>query len=195
MLICFLLIYISQYFPSFPVSQFLLPNSPTLRFEACDARLAFPCWDEPSAKATFTVEMEYPAELICLSNMPPVKESQNGKLKTVLFDKSPKMSTYLLAWVVGEFEYIEAKTSRDVVMRIYTEIGKKDQAQYALKIAVKCLDFYEKYVANYLHVISHMECLRGITAKFIWNIPVSLSLPLALWLGTLVSIIHCQNKI
>ena len=79
--------------------------------------------------------------------MPPAKESQDGKLKTVLFDKSPKMSTYLLAWVVGEFEYIEAKTTRGVVMRIYTSIGKKDQAQYALKIAVKCLDFYEKYVS------------------------------------------------
>ena len=75
-----------------------------------------------------------------------MRESQNGKLKTVLFDKSPKMSTYLLTWVIGEFEYIEAKTTRGVVMRIYTETGKKAQAEYALKLGVKCLDFYEKYV-------------------------------------------------
>ena len=115
------------------------------QFEACDARLAFPCWDEPAAKATFTVQMEYPKDLLCLSNMPIVKEESNDKYKIVTFDKTPKMSTYLLAWVIGEFEYIEAKTSRDIIMRIYTSVGNKDKAQYALKVACKCLDFYEKY--------------------------------------------------
>eukprot|EP00484_Ammonia_sp_Unknown_P001996 CAMPEP_0197023626 /NCGR_PEP_ID=MMETSP1384-20130603/4294_1 /TAXON_ID=29189 /ORGANISM="Ammonia sp." /LENGTH=884 /DNA_ID=CAMNT_0042451869 /DNA_START=21 /DNA_END=2675 /DNA_ORIENTATION=+ len=116
------------------------------QFEACDARLAFPCWDEPAAKATFTLQMEYPKELLCISNMPAVKEEEvNDKLKRVTFDKTPKMSTYLLAWVIGEFEYIEAKTSRDIIVRIYTSVGSKDKAQYALKVAVKCLDFYEKY--------------------------------------------------
>eukprot|EP01084_Bolivina_argentea_P055125 101081_1 len=115
------------------------------QFEACDARLAFPCWDEPAAKATFTLQMEYPKDLICISNMPPVKETSNDKYKIVTFDKTPKMSTYLLAWVIGEFEYIEAKTSRTVIMRIYTCVGSKDRAQYALKVAVACLDFYDEY--------------------------------------------------
>ena len=89
--------------------------------------------------------MEYPKDLICISNMPPVKEEVNDEFKVVTFDKTPKMSSYLLAWVIGEFEYIETKTSRDVIMRIYTEIGKKDKAKYALKVAAECLDFYEKY--------------------------------------------------
>jgi len=77
--------------------------------------------------------------------MPPIKEEIGDEFKVVTFDKTPKMSSYLLAWVIGEFEYIETKTSRDVIMRIYTEIGKKDKAKYALKVAADCLDFYEKY--------------------------------------------------
>eukprot|EP01083_Nonionella_stella_P223867 797368_1 len=77
--------------------------------------------------------------------MPIINENENDKYKIVTFDKTPKMSTYLLAWVIGAFEYIEAKTSRDIIMRIYTSMGNKDKAKYALKCAVACLDFYEKY--------------------------------------------------
>eukprot|EP01084_Bolivina_argentea_P049449 90940_1 len=77
--------------------------------------------------------------------MPIINESENDKYKIATFDKTPKMSTYLLAWVIGEFDYIEGKTSRDIIMRIYTSTGNKDKAKYALKCAVDCLDFYEKY--------------------------------------------------
>ena len=115
------------------------------QFQACEARLAFPCWDEPAAKATFTVQIECPKDLTCLSNMPIVKEESKDKYTIVTFDKTPKMSTYLLAWVVGEFEYIEAKTSRDIIVRIYASVGNKDKAQYALNVGCKCLDYYEKY--------------------------------------------------
>ena len=73
------------------------------QFEALDARRAFPCWDEPAVKATFSVTLIVPAHLTALSNMPEVSSTYlPGKvpgglmMKRVVFDTSPKMSTYLL---------------------------------------------------------------------------------------------------
>jgi aminopeptidase N len=67
------------------------------QFEACDARRAFPCFDEPNLKATFELELEVPDDLVALSNM-PVKAETNGSksgLKKVSFEKTPPMSTYV----------------------------------------------------------------------------------------------------
>eukprot|EP01084_Bolivina_argentea_P062069 113501_1 len=78
--------------------------------------------------------------------MPSIKnEIIKGDIKRILFDTTPKMSTYLLAWCIGDFEYIESKTARGINMKIYTTYGNKNRAKYALDIATKCLDFYEKY--------------------------------------------------
>jgi aminopeptidase N len=76
------------------------------QFESCDARRAFPCFDEPALKATFDFEIEVPEDQIALSNMPEkaTKPSKAG-WKTVSFDTSPVMSTYLLAWAFGDFGY------------------------------------------------------------------------------------------
>ncbi|KAG0214740.1 hypothetical protein BGX33_001857, partial [Mortierella sp. NVP41] len=65
------------------------------QFEACDARQAFPCWDEPSVKATFAISMDVPFELEALSNM-PIKEmfATRTDVKTVRFETTPIMSTY-----------------------------------------------------------------------------------------------------
>lgn len=67
------------------------------QFEACDARKAFPCFDEPNLKATFDFEIEVPEDLVVLSNM-PVKDTREGSksgLKFVSFDRTPIMSTYV----------------------------------------------------------------------------------------------------
>ena len=67
------------------------------QFEACDARKAFPCFDEPNLKTTFDIDIEIPSTLTALSNM-PVKSSKAGKtegLKVVSFETTPKMSTYV----------------------------------------------------------------------------------------------------
>lgn len=67
------------------------------QFEACDARRAFPCFDEPNLKASFEFEIEIPDELVALSNMPEKAVTKGGKpgLKKVSFEKTPAMSTYV----------------------------------------------------------------------------------------------------
>ena len=116
------------------------------QFESTDARRAFPCWDEPGCKATFELEMTYPKDLICLSNTEPVGEPKvNGDNATIKFEKTPKMSTYLLAWAVGQFEYVEGKTSENNIrVRVYTTMGNKAKGQFACEVGCRCLDFYEK---------------------------------------------------
>ncbi|KAH6723326.1 aminopeptidase-like protein [Leptodontidium sp. MPI-SDFR-AT-0119] len=120
------------------------------QFESCDARRAFPCFDEPNLKATFDVTIELPDDQVALSNMPEkeVKKSKDG-YKIVSFEKTPIMSTYLVAWAVGDFEYIEDFTKRkyngrNLPVRIYTTRGLKGQAQYGLDHTPQIIDYYSE---------------------------------------------------
>lgn len=119
-------------------------------FEACDARRAFPCFDEPNLKATFDFEVEIPSDLVALSNMPEKRiRKTKDNFHFVSFERTPIMSTYLLAWAVGDFEYIEDFTKRKyngkaLPVRVYTTRGLKDQAQYALSNAPQFIDYYSE---------------------------------------------------
>ncbi|KAL8585740.1 hypothetical protein ACOMHN_056369 [Nucella lapillus] len=118
------------------------------QFEATDARRAFPCWDEPAVKATFDVTIVGPKDRVILSNMPVQSEKaleSDSNQKALTFQRTPVMSTYLLAFVVGEFDYVEGKDADGVLVRVYTPSGKKEQGQYALEVAVKTLPFYKDY--------------------------------------------------
>jgi len=116
------------------------------QFEATDARRAFPCFDEPSHKAIFDVTLMIPQHMTAVSNTieTDVQHHDNG-LKVIKFAPTPKMSTYLLAFIVGEMEYIEGKTKDGVLVRIFTVPGKKHQAKFALETGIKTLEFFNKY--------------------------------------------------
>ncbi|XP_072959733.1 aminopeptidase M1-A-like isoform X2 [Typha angustifolia] len=122
-------------------------NMAVTQFEPADARRCFPCWDEPAFKATFKITLEVPSELVALSNMPVIEEKLDGPIKILSFQESPIMSTYLVAVVVGLFDYIEALTSDGTNIRVYCQVGKSNQGKFALDVAVKTLDLYRKYFA------------------------------------------------
>lgn len=120
----------------------------TTQFEATDARRAFPCWDEPALKATFAFTLTVPQHLTAVSNM-PVKRTDvhdNGSnTKTVAFDTTVKMSTYLGAFVVGEMNYIEKLSPEGIPCRVYATAGKESQGEFALEVCGKVLSFFGKY--------------------------------------------------
>jgi len=89
------------------------------QFESHHAREAFPCVDEPEAKATFDLTLTTPADETVLANTPAKHETVHKKLKTTTFETTPKMSTYLLAFVYGDMGHKEAKTKNGVVVRTY----------------------------------------------------------------------------
>lgn len=122
-------------------------NMAVTQFEPADARRCFPCWDEPACKATFKITLEVPSDLVALSNMPVVEEKVDGDLKTVYYQESPIMSTYLVAVVVGLFDHVEGHTPDGVKVRVYCQVGKANQGKFALDVAVKTLGIYKEYFA------------------------------------------------
>ncbi|MBI5045951.1 MAG: M1 family metallopeptidase [Candidatus Niyogibacteria bacterium] len=117
----------------------------TTQFEDTSARRAFPCWDEPAIKARFKVTLKIPKHLQAVSNMPAVSEKLCRDKKIIRFGVTPLMSTYLLAFVVGELEHIEATTKDGILVRVFTTPGKKAQGEFALYVGVKALEFYNDY--------------------------------------------------
>ena len=116
------------------------------QFEATDARRAFPSFDEPAYKATFDVTIIADKGMTVISNTKPISDVEGpaADKHTVHFATTPKMSCYLVAFVIGDFEFIEGSAD-GVPIRIYTNPGKKDLAGFALATAENTLRYYDHY--------------------------------------------------
>jgi len=116
------------------------------QFQANDARRAFPCVDIPGKKATFDVSFLVPdKELMAISNTPIVEEEEDGQKKLVTFDTTPKMSTYLLFFGVGDFEAIE-KTSKNRQYRTIAHPPKAEKyGQFSLDFGIEVVEYLEQY--------------------------------------------------
>ena len=118
----------------------------TTQFEATDARRAFPCWDEPSFKAVFQVNLVIPDDLVALCNTPVTEERSTGNgTKLVRFADSPKMSTYLVAFVIGDLAHVEATAPNGTRVRVWATRGKEEQGRLALENAIRILEFFNGY--------------------------------------------------
>ena len=116
------------------------------QFESHHAREVFPCVDEPAAKATYDVTLKTAPDLTVLGNMPVAKSSEDDGVLTTIFATTPRMSSYLLAFVVGELHKKTTRTKSGVEVNIWaTPAQSEETLDFALDIATRSIDFYDEY--------------------------------------------------
>ncbi|NNN09657.1 MAG: M1 family metallopeptidase [Acidimicrobiaceae bacterium] len=118
----------------------------TTQFEHSDARRAFPCWDEPSFKATWQINLTVPTHLAAYSNSPETSSTDLGNgWRTVTFSPTMIMSSYLVAFVVGPFEETAPVEVDGVAMRVIYPRGKGHLAAMAEEAGAFALHFFSEY--------------------------------------------------
>jgi puromycin-sensitive aminopeptidase len=115
------------------------------QFEATDARRAFPCWDEPDFKAVFATTLVIDPALTAVSNTRILSETVADGKKVLRFADTIPMSTYLVAFVVGELEATEPVMVGATPLRVWCVPGKKRLAVFGQQIGAFSLKFYEDY--------------------------------------------------
>lgn len=141
----------------------------TTQMQPTDCRRAFPCFDEPNLKAKFSITLIGDKKLTYLSNMDIAKEeSIDNTRKKVTFNTTPPMSTYLVAFVVGDLRSIESNYKfRDIPVKVYTTPGYEAQGQYSADLAAKYLEYYEhifgiKYPLPKIDLVGIHDFLGGM---------------------------------
>jgi len=115
------------------------------QFEATDARRAFPCWDEPAFKAAFAVTLAIDPALTAVSNTRVVSEGFERGRKVLVFADSIRMSTYLVAFVVGDLEATESIMVGRTPVRVWCVPGKLRLAAFGHEVGAASLRFFEEY--------------------------------------------------
>src|ERR1700691_1211785 len=117
----------------------------TTQFESVDARRGFPCFDEPDRKAVFEITLIVEPDLDAISNSPVVEIDQVGDKQRIRFAPTMKMSTYLVAVVVGKLEMTETVDVDGVPLRVVCTPGKLPLAEFALEVGAFALRFFTQY--------------------------------------------------
>ncbi len=137
----------------------------TTQFESNGARRAFPCVDHPFYKATFDLSLDIDRDLDAISNMPVKSVTENGGRKTVVFGRTPRMSTYLLYIGVGKFDFRSAMNGSTEII-LAAPHGGLTRSDFPMEIAGRVLDLYGDYfgipyMLPKLHLISVPEFGAG----------------------------------
>src|ERR1019366_1174128 len=115
------------------------------QFEGTYARMMFPCFDEPSFKATFDLTVELDKDDTAISNGKVLEDKPSAAGRhTLTFSTSPKMSTYLVALAIGDWDCLGA-TADKVPIRVCAVPEKKEQARFALEAAEHSIEFYNQW--------------------------------------------------
>ena len=116
------------------------------QFESHHAREVFPCVDEPAAKAEYDLTLITRPGITVLGNMPVKHQEENDNSLTTAFEKTPRMSSYLLAFVIGELHKKTARTKSGVEVNVWaTPAQNENTLDFALDIATRSIDFYDEY--------------------------------------------------
>lgn len=116
------------------------------QFESHHAREAFPCIDEPEAKAVYNVTVTTEPDLVVLGNMPIKSQTTDGDLLVTTFEETPRMSAYLLAFIAGDLHKKSATTKSGVEVNVWATPAQPAAAlDFALDIATRTIDFFDDY--------------------------------------------------
>jgi aminopeptidase N/puromycin-sensitive aminopeptidase len=129
----------------FYLSKTAARNYAVTQFESTDARRAFPSFDEPALKATFTIALTVDSRDTVISNTNIVSDTPSGAKHTIAFAETPKMSTYLVAFLVGDFDCTTHGASDGVPIRVCSTPDKVKLTHFALEAAEHFLAYYDTY--------------------------------------------------
>src|SRR2546422_9239537 len=116
------------------------------QFESTDARRAFPCWDEPATKATFDLSLVVPDGMAAVSNTPVAQEKDLGDgTRLGRFAETPRMASYLLAFIVGPLAAIEGKARAGTKVGVWALPDRIAHGRWALEESIRILDYLNEY--------------------------------------------------